>query len=110
MAFNSPGFVKDFNFPGDAMGEYNGMYAAVTDNQTYDPTDPTSGVDLTALLQSAGPAVKSAISTIQDTKTAITAVTQPTLTQQWINASLMEKVTLGIVAFIALRWAIHDFR
>lgn len=110
MAFNAPGFSKDFNAPGDTMGEYNGLYAAVTQNDSYDASDPASGVDLASLLQQGANALPKAFDAIQNARNAVTAATQPTLTQQWIQASLMEKVTLGVVAFIALRWVIHDFR
>jgi len=129
MTFNADGMDVQMMEPDSDMGETNGMYAGVTDNQTssdnLDPSDSNNyfnmfdtvdnapaSTGLSDLLSGGFPALTAALdrggAQLVNAKVAqTTAGMRPTSAQQWANMPPTQKVLLlavvGAVIFVIIK-------
>ena len=132
--FNATGYSKQYNGPDDTQGETNGLYAAITENESddggggfnesgyfdasYDPTTPNDsggGFDIGGFLANVNNLAMGVAATSRNvaasarvTRDNFKSIKRPTSFMDQFNAMpLIEKFAIGVAAFFVLRLAIH---
>jgi hypothetical protein len=104
--FNDDNFTKDYNVPGSAGGETNGLYAAVTSNDMVDPDEdyfddntPSVFEDIAEFAR----AIPGAINTVQNarvkqaqTNAAVRKLNAPSLMEQFNGLDFFGKASIII--------------